>query len=159
MKRLSWGQKMPLWLNPGGGGGVGAAGAAKTCCSGAPPGALVWLRRQTGPWRSKSLLAASQLRLAPAFPGSCFRQTGPDHTSTHTRTILTTDRLTPDAHLTGQWRCGPNILKDPFSDDSDRPRHGPTPSPFKPHYLQRVHASSWVMAALDFRLELTLSAV
>ena len=50
--------------------------------------------RQTGPRRSKSVL----LPPSSVWPCSCFRQTRPTHTSTDTKTTLTTDRLPPGAH-------------------------------------------------------------
>lgn len=130
MKRLSWGQKNAPVVKPRqwGRGGVQQV-QPRHPAPGAPPGALVWLRKADRTLAEQVSPCCLPAPVGPAFPGSCFRQTGPAHTSTHTKTILTTDRLTPDAHPTGQWRCGPHIFKDPFSDDSDRPRHGPHPQP------------------------------
>ena len=122
-------RKTPLWSNPGGGRGVGCSRCSPDIVL-QEPFQVLWSDsgRQTGPWRSKSLLAASQLRLALPSPAPVSgKQDLP--TQVLTKTTLTTDRLTPDAHPTGQWRCGPHILKGPFSDDSDRPKHGPHRQP------------------------------
>ena len=116
-------------------GGFAAGAAPDTVLQG--PFQALWSDsgRQTGPRRSKSVL----LPPSSVWPCSCFRQTRPTHTSTHTKTTLTTDvsRLVP----TGQWRCGPHILQDPFSDDSDPPKHGPHPQPTHAclTYKRRTH--------------------
>lgn len=151
----------PGWV--GGGGRGGAAGAAPDTQP-QEPTQVFW----SDSGRQHRTLAGQISPCCLPASGGLFQAGRPPHPPTQVLTLRQLQRIPTDAHLTPDAHrpVGHPHLEATSSrtlslvgDDSDPPKHGPHSQPTRPALnLPRARASPSVMEALNFTLELALSA-